>query len=152
MGLFDFMRGKGRRVQQGNEAAEIRTLLTTALGSKLQNLTVTYKDGLATLTGQAATQADREKAVLLAGNVSDVERVDDRLTVAPPPQAPAQPQQPQTAAPRFYTIESGDSLSKIAKAFYGDANRWPDLFEANREVIEDPDKIYPGQQIRVPQD
>ena len=50
----------------------------------------------------------------------------------------------------FYTIQSGDSLSKIAKEFYGNAMDYPKIFEANREVIEDPDLIYPGQKIRIP--
>ena len=51
---------------------------------------------------------------------------------------------------RVHTVQSGDSLSKIAKEFYGDANRYNEIFEANREVIKDPDLIYPGQQIRIP--
>jgi len=50
----------------------------------------------------------------------------------------------------YYTIVSGDSLSKIAKRYYGNAMDYPKIFEANREVIEDPDKIYPGQKIRIP--
>ena len=49
-----------------------------------------------------------------------------------------------------YTIASGDSLSKIAKHFYGDANRWREIFEANRDVIKDPDLIYPGKTIKIP--
>ena len=50
----------------------------------------------------------------------------------------------------FYTIQSGDTLSKIAKEYYGNAMDYPKIFEANREVIEDPDLIYPGQKIRIP--
>ena len=47
-------------------------------------------------------------------------------------------------------IKSGDTLGKIARHYYGNANRYPRIFDANREVIEDPDKIYPGQKIRIP--
>jgi nucleoid-associated protein YgaU len=56
------------------------------------------------------------------------------------------------AAPAFktYTIASGDSLSKIAKREYGNANDWRRIFEANRDVIKDPDKIFPGQHIKIP--
>jgi nucleoid-associated protein YgaU len=49
-----------------------------------------------------------------------------------------------------YTIESGDSLSKIAKHFYGDASKWRQIFEANRDIIKDPDLIHPGQTIKIP--
>jgi nucleoid-associated protein YgaU len=51
---------------------------------------------------------------------------------------------------RTYVVESGDSLSKIAKEVYGDASRWPDIYEANRDKIDDPNLIYPGQELRIP--
>ena len=54
------------------------------------------------------------------------------------------------AEPRIYVVQSGDSLSKIAKALYGDANRWPDIFEANKDQIKDPNLIYPDQKLRIP--
>jgi nucleoid-associated protein YgaU len=50
----------------------------------------------------------------------------------------------------YYIIKSGDTLSKIAKQYYGDANQYSRIFEANREVIKHPDKIFPGQKIRIP--
>ena len=49
-----------------------------------------------------------------------------------------------------YTVVSGDSLSKIAKRFYGEANQWRKIFEANKDQIEDPDLIHPGQVLRIP--
>ncbi len=149
MGLFDFLRGAGRDVKTGNEPAEIKQTISTALGDRIANLNVSYTDGTATLFGTAHSYADREKAVLLAGNIKGVEKVDDRLTVsAQTPQQEIASQ--QTAQPNFVTIEKGDTLSKIAQQQYGDASRWREIFEANKEVIEDPDKIYPGQTIRVP--
>ena len=54
------------------------------------------------------------------------------------------------SADQTYTIVSGDSLSKIAKHFYGDTHKWRQIFEANRDVIKDPDLIYPGQTIKIP--
>lgn len=139
MGIFNFIKGIGKGVGAGNEAEEIQADIQGKLSGHVDSLGVKFDDGTVTLGGYVDDQAAREKAVLLAGNVKGVERVDDRLTIRPP-------------EPVFYTIEKGDSLSKIAKAQYGDANRWQALFEANREVIEDPDRIYPGQQIRIPQD
>lgn len=148
MGIFDFLRGAGRDVKQGHEATDIKQAINTALGDRVANLNVAYADGTATLFGTARSHADREKAVLLAGNIKGVEKVDDQLKVsAQTPQEEIAAAQPQST---FVTIEKGDTLSKIAKEQYGDANRWREIFEANREVIEDPDKIYPGQQIRVP--
>lgn len=102
---------------------------------------VTFKNGQVDISGQATTPEQREKAILIAGNVEGVERVNaDKL------QAPA-----QTVPVEYYIIESGDTLSKIAKRYYGDASAYNKIFEANREVIEDPDKIYPGQKIPIPQ-
>ncbi len=94
--------------------------------------------------GTAKSHAAKEKAALIAGNVKGVASVDDDgLKVQSDQPAPAK-------ATTYYTIQSGDSLSKIAKEHYGDPNAYNKIFEANREVIEDPDKIYPGQQIRIP--
>ena len=139
MGIFNFVKGIGKAVGVGNEEKEIQADIQNRLSAQVDSLGVKFEDGTVTLGGYVADQAAREKAVLLAGNVKGVERVDDRLTIRP-------------SEPVFYTIESGDSLSKIAKEQYGDANKWKALFEANREVIDDPDKIYPGQKIRIPKD
>jgi nucleoid-associated protein YgaU len=132
----------GRKVDDGKEADEIKKNLTAAFGDKIENLTVTFDDGTVTLRGTADSVATREKAVLIAGNIKNVEKVDDQLGVKV---------QVVEKAPVFYTIEKGDSLSKIAKAKYGDAMKWKALFEANEEVIENPDLIYPGQRIRIPE-
>ena len=83
--------------------------------------------------------AFREKIVLILGNTAGIGGVDDQLTVeAPEPEA------------TYYTVVSGDSLSKIAKAHYGDAMKYPVIFEANKPMLTDPDKIYPGQVLRIP--
>lgn len=62
---------------------------------------------------------------------------------------------PETSAPspagRTYVVVSGDSLSKIAKREYGDAQKWPKIYEANRNIIKDPDLIFPGQELRIPE-
>jgi nucleoid-associated protein YgaU len=54
------------------------------------------------------------------------------------------------AAARTYTVQRGDSLSRIARHAYGDANRWHEIFEANRDQIDDPDLIHPGQVLKLP--
>jgi nucleoid-associated protein YgaU len=141
MGLIDFLGNVGAKLfgKGKDEAEEITNLLNKDLSGKIQNLNVEFNNGVVTLTGSCDSAATREKAVLLAGNVKGVSQVDDRLTSPPPVE--------QTV---FYTVKSGDSLSKIAKALLGDGNKWPKIFEANKEVIKNPDLIYPGQQLRIP--
>lgn len=142
MGMFDFLKdvgaslfGKGKK-----ESEEIEKLLKADLGDKIENLKVKFDDGVVTLSGSCDTHATKEKAVLLAGNVKGVASVNDEDLLSPDPEEETE----------FYTVERGDSLSKIAKRYYGNAMKYPVIFEANREVIKDPDLIYPGQVLRIP--
>ena len=146
MGLFDFIRDLGKKVMPGREAEEIQADITKLLGDRVENLSVAYSGGTVKLGGQVDSQATKEKVVLLAGNVKSVEKVDDvGLNVKPAAVAPKEPEPEFT----FYTIVSGDSLWKIAAKFYGNGAKWNTLFEENKDVIQNPDLIYPGQVIRV---
>lgn len=142
MGLLGFMKDVGANLfNKGKKETEaIEELLKTQLADRITNLQVEFKDTVVTLSGQCDTKATKEKAVLLAGNVKGVASVNDEQLIAPEDQEETE----------FYTIKSGDSLSKIAKAYYGNAMKYPVIFEANREVIKDADLIYPGQVIRIP--
>ncbi|MBN1153554.1 peptidoglycan-binding protein LysM [candidate division KSB1 bacterium] len=142
MGMFDFLKDVGTSLFGGgkNEAEEIKKLLEKDLSGRIENLEVAFDDGVVTLSGKCDSDATREKAILLAGNVKGVERVDDQNLTAPAPEEETE----------FYTVKRGDSLSKIAKFYYGNAMKYPVIFEANREVIKDPDLIYPGQVLRIP--
>lgn len=108
---------------------------------KVEALAVEFDGATTTVTvsGQAADQATKEKVVLCCGNVDGVSAVNDLLTVA----APADES-------RWYTVVKGDTLSKIAKEHYGNANEYNKIFEANRPMLKHPDKIYPGQLLRIP--
>ncbi|NNE69309.1 MAG: peptidoglycan-binding protein LysM [Rhodothermales bacterium] len=140
MGLISFLKNVGADIFKGGDRSEeIKELLQKSLGAQLISIEVVEDDGVVTLTGEADSQASKEKAALIAGNVKGIERVDDSGLTFP---APVQV--------NYYTIQKGDSLSKVAKAEYGDAMKYKELFEANREVIKDPDLIYPGQVIRIP--
>ncbi len=155
MGLIDFLKDTGKDLfggAQGDEGDKIEREIQRALGENVSNLNARFDNGNVSLSGTAKSLAAKEKAALIAGNVRGVDRVNaDGITVSG---NGADKMGSVTGAKaggsKFYTIQSGDSLSKIAQRELGDANRWNELFEANREVIEDPDKIYPGQQIRVP--
>ena len=91
------------------------------------------------MKGKVNTQEEREKIVLLLGNSEGIGSVDDQLQVSSP-QAEAQ----------YYDVKSGDTLSKISKQFYGDANKYNVIFEANRPMLKNADDIYPGQKLRIP--
>ena len=142
MGMFDFLKNVGASIfgRGKSEAEEIEKLLKTDLGDKLTDLKVEFNKGVVTLSGKADSHATKEKAVLLAGNIKGVEKVEDEGLIAPKPEEETE----------FYTVKKGDSLSKIAKAYYGNAMKYPVIFEANREVIKDPNLIYPGQVLRIP--
>ena len=156
MGLFDFVKGIGKKNTAPAEpqaapaapaepsAQEIANKLLghiKGLGLPITGLSVSYNStsDLATVKGQVQTQADREKIVLAVGNVDHVAQVDDQLTVVTP-----------EAESKFYTVKSGDNLSKISKEFYGDANHYNKIFEANRPLLKNVDDIYPGQVLRIP--
>ena len=142
MGLFDFVKNVGADLfgKDKDEAQAINKLITESLGGKIKNLQVVYEDGTVTLAGECDSQASREKAILLSGNVKGVENVIADQLSAPEEETMLD----------YYTVVSGDSLSKIAKRYYGDAMKYPVVFEANKEVIKDPNLIYPGQKLRIP--
>lgn len=160
MGLFDFARSAGEKLRNaiggGDDDVSAQELADKlkAGGITLRNGQVTVTGSTVTVSGEAGSQADREKIVLILGNTEGVDKVDDRMTVkaAAPAPAPAQGASPAPAAaePQFYEVKSGDTLSKIAKEFYGDADRYNEIFEANKPMLKDPDKIYPGQRLRIP--
>jgi len=109
------------------------------LGLTYNKLKLSVTDDDVKVEGEVAAQEDAEKIILAIGNVEGVDQVDNLMTVATPaPQA------------KFYTVVSGDTLSKISKEFYGDANKYNTIFEANKPMLTHPDKIYPGQVLRIP--
>ena len=163
MGLIDFMKDAGEKLfGRGNAqaatpaadagASDKAAAANSAAGDailayiKSQNLsatglTVTFDGAASTVSvfGVAPDQETREKIVLCCGNVSGVSKVNDMMTV-------------DKSAPeaKYYTVVSGDTLSKISKQSYGDANKYMKIFEANKPMLSNPDKIYPGQKLRIP--
>ncbi len=148
MGLFDFVKDVGRQIFDTDaEAADNIKQHLEIKTSGLSNLTVEFDDGVATICGDCKNQAVRDQAILIAGNIKGVEKVvADDLKAPPPP-----PEEPEQKA-EFYEIVSGDTLGGIAKKYYGNAGKYMKIFEANRDIISDPNKIYPGQKIRIPLD
>ena len=144
MGLFDFVKEAGEgllgkltgSVEEDSAAVHNRV---KDLRIGVESLNVKVQDARAVIQGKARDQAEAERAVIAAGNLPGISQVDDQLEVA----APSKPSE-------YYKVKSGDSLSKIAKNSYGDAKEYPVIFEANKPMLKDPDKIYPGQVLRIP--
>ncbi len=151
MGLFSFIKNAGAKVfgigktteeEAAEAAAEKASKLSEAVRSldlNVENLNINVEGDLATVYGEAENQATREKVVLVVGNTAGIASVDDQMTTAI--------QEPEA---QFHTVVSGDSLSKIAKVYYGNAMKYPEIFEANKPMLTHPDKIYPGQVLRIP--
>ena len=157
MGLFSFIKDAGAKIFGGKTSAEraaeaaaaeraveaeaARKLEETIsdLQLKVEDLSVHIDDDKATITGAAYDQSTKEKVVLVVGNSSGIATVDDQMTV--------EHVEPEA---QFHTVVSGDTLGKIAKKFYGNAMKYPVIFEANKPMLKDPDLIYPGQVLRIP--
>ncbi len=122
-------------------ASQAITTYIQSMNLQVDALDVAFDGASATLTvsGVAPNQATKEKVVLCCGNVAHVAAVNDLMTVATP--------EPTS---RFYTVVKGDNLSKISKVFYDTPNQYPQIFEANKPMLSHPDKIYPGQVLRIP--
>jgi len=140
MNLFKFARDAGEKLREsfGDAAEGIKDRIT---GQKtgVKDLQVEEQDGKVVLKGTAKTQAEAEKAIIAAGNTPGIGEVESHLEI-----------EEDAPAAKFYTVKSGDTLSKIAKEHYGDAMKYPAIFEANKPMLSDPDKIYPGQTLRIP--
>ncbi len=166
MGLFDFIKDLGPGGDQDEQKLEA-TLRADIQKAQLgiENFQIKLDKGLAVISGKAATPKDLEIARLIVGNHKGVNKVqDDGLLLAPPPTPTATVSAPLAplagaAAPfagipyapaEMVTVKSGDTLSKIAQNYLGDSQRFREIFEANRPMLNDPDEIYPGQVIRIP--
>ena len=121
-------------------AAAIATYIGTQ-NLKADGLTIEFDgaSGSVTVSGVAADQATKEKILLCCGNVHGVEKVNDMMTVT----APADES-------KYHTVVRGDTLSAIAKTYLGNANAYTKIFEATKPMLSHPDKIYPGQLLRIP--
>lgn len=144
MGLFDFAADIGKKVfgiGDADAADQIKENIE-ANNPGVSDLSVSLDDEVCSLGGECSTIEAKEKTVLMAGNMKGVASVNADGLIAPEPEAPVEVE--------YYTIKSGDTLWAIAKNFLGNGSKYPEIFEANREVIEDPDKIFVGQKIRIP--
>lgn len=167
MGMFDFMKGVGKTLGFGDDDDE--TVKADALKKELEShklgtgkVDVAVKGDKVVLSGVVEDQSAFEKAVIAVGNTLGISKVEaDELKVVTPESGLKLESTDMTKLvaasvpakqPTFYTVKKGDNLSKIAAASYGKdkANKYPLIFEANKPMLTHPDKIYPGQVLRIP--
>lgn len=153
MGVFSFLKNAGaklfKRKEDKTDPATLEAVreenkkammdAVADLGIEINDFYIQLQEDTVIAFGEATSQADKEKVILTLGNTDGIAKVDDRMTVAKP--------EPEA---KFYEVKKGDSLSKIAKEFYGDAMKYPVIFDANKPMLKDPNLIYPGQMLRIP--
>jgi len=159
MGLFSFLKNAGAKLidkdekhvsadntlnNMAEEAARrqkeaVLRSLVSSLNVDIDDFSLEFNGETVTVFGQVESQADKEKIVLRLGNINGVAAVDDRMSVVK--------SEPEA---QFYEVKRGDSLSKIAKQFYGDPMKYKMIFEANQPMLDNPDTIFPGQTLRIP--
>lgn len=143
MGFVDFFKNAGEKLFGTSKVPDSDSIkkYIQAQGLSTEGLTIIFNASTDTVSvsGQVADQATKEKILLCCGNVHGVAKVEDNLKVTSP-----------TTESKYYTVKSGDTLSKIAAQFYGDSSKYNLIFDANRPMLSHPDKIYPGQNLRIP--
>ena len=146
MSIFSFVKEAGEKLidllTPGNaNAGEQLKEHIAKVGLGNPNVQASVDGDKVTVTGEVASQEEKEKILLAVGNIAGVGSVDDQITVTGP----------VVVAAVFVTVKKGDTLSAIAKVQYGDANKYNKIFEANKPLLSHPDKIYPGQVLRIPE-
>ncbi len=141
MGLWSFVKGAGKKVFGGDDDAEVSGAALQDelkdLGLETEGLDITVEGDQVKVSGKAASQEMKEKVILAVGNVEGVAAVDDQLEGG-------------EGEPTFHTVEKGDTLWAVAEKALGNGARYTEIFEANKPMLSDPDKIYPGQVLRIP--
>lgn len=137
MGLFDFFKRSGTKVEGDGETAPSAEALEKEvkdLGLDTKGAKISVDGDKVTVSGGDLNAEEREKVILAVGNVEGVAKVEDDAA----------------DGAVFHTVEKGDTLSAIAKKTLGSASRYPEIFEANKPMLKNPDRIYPGQVLRIP--
>ena len=154
MGLISFIKNAGEKIfgKKQEIVVDKSALILNHIrsyGLDITEIQAQVVDDLVILTGKVDTIANKNRIIVAAGNVEGISRVEDRLVVLPKGSTipVAEIKEPEE---QYYTVVPGDSLSKIAKKFYGNANKYPVIFEANTPMLKHPDKIYPGQVLVIP--
>jgi len=165
MGIFDSIKNAFGKTEPQAEVTVSPSQILRNAGIETGGLKFGFGTGSITVSGEIANEADRQKILDVLSGIEGINTVQDNMAVAAP--APAEPppaEVPQAevetaepAAPaaaegkgRTYTVESGDTLWKIAEQMYGSGSKYMKIFEANSDLLENPDQIFPGQKLKIP--
>lgn len=141
MGIFDFVKSAGKKLGFGDDEAPTAEAIKKEIDSYdlgSEKVEVAVEGDKAIIKGDVSDQSALEKIIVAAGNITGISKVETQTSV-------------EEKDPVFHTVEKGDSLWKIAQKHYGDGSKYNAIFEANKPMLSDPDKIYPGQVLRIPQ-
>lgn len=142
MGLWNFIKDAGKAIGIGSaEAAEPADQIKAEiadLGLDSSGMDIVVDGDKVTITGDAVSQEVKEKVILAAGNVEGIAAVEETVAA------------PDAKEPVFHTVEKGDTLWAISSKHLGNGARYEEIFEANKPMLSHPDKIYPGQMLRIP--
>ena len=148
-GLFNFVKDAGEKLwdavtgqhDKDDQAKKVQEHLSKTGIPDADKVNIQIADGKATVTGDGLSQEAKEKILVAVGNISGFASVVYQVKTATP-----------ATASQFYTVKSGDTLGAISKQVYGNANLYNKIFEANKPMLKSPDKIYPGQVLRIPEE
>ena len=141
MGLFDFVKAAGKKLGFGDDDAKAAEALKKEIDSHdlgSDGVTIEVDGDKAIIKGEVASQEALEKIIIAAGNVEGISKIETQVKA------------PDAKQSSFHTVAKGDSLWKIAAEHYGNGSKYPAIFEANKPMLSHPDKIYPGQVLRIP--
>jgi len=171
MGIFDSIKNVFGKSESEADATVSPSQMLREAGVDPAGLKFGFgSDGSITVSGAVSDQADRQKVLDTLSGIPGINRIEDQMTVAPPAPVEEPPQEPVAvesketelgaAAPeaqataaasgRTYTVQSGDTLWKIADEMYGNGSKYMKIFEANSDLLEHPDRIFPGQELSIP--
>lgn len=145
MSLLSFVKEAGEKLidllTPGNaNASEQLKEHISKVGLGNPNVQATVDGDKVTVTGEVASQEEKEKILLAVGNIAGIGSVEDKITVTGP----------VVVAAEFVEVKAGDTLSAISLRVYGNANQYQKIFEANKPMLKNVNKIYPGQKLRIP--
>ena len=142
MGIFDFVKSAGKKLGFGDDEAPTAEALKKEIDSHgigSEAVTVEVEGDKAIIKGDVSDQTALEKIIVAAGNITGISKVETQVTAV------------DEKEPVLHTVAKGDTLWKIAQKHYGNGSRYTAIFEANKPMLSDPDKIYPGQVLRIPE-
>jgi nucleoid-associated protein YgaU len=166
MGIFDKIKSTFGGGKPENDTTVAPSQLLREAGIDPAGLKFAFGPGSISVSGSIAEESERARIIEILSGYEGISRVEDKLTVAPPaqpaPETAAEPAAEQAAeqaetedtateaAGRSYTVQSGDSLWKIAEEMYGNGSKYMAIFDANKDILENPDRIFPGQELKIP--